>query len=550
MQPSQPCDQTKTKFAALTNRQEVAALLGVSDQALRYNLYSTKAQASQYIRFGVRKKSGGVRPIIAPKGLLKTIQTRLHHILQCVYEPKQVVHGFTPDKSIVTNATQHEARKWVLNADLADFFPTINFGRVRGMFMAAPYKCPAAVATVLAQICCVDNQLPQGAPTSPIVANMVCARLDAHLSRLAGVYRCNYTRYADDLTFSTHQSFFPKELADRKMLDGKLLWASGIKLSRTIRKNGFHVNPSKVRLQKYSQRQEVTGVITNEKVNVAREFIREIRAILHNIKTKGLQECQREYETKYASRRQRYPKATIPPLKLVVRGKIEYVGMVRGKDDDIYYKFMKELDSLIADFVKVPIRKDELEKLSEHVWLVEAEDNQGTGFMLAGTGLITASHVLGAPGTEITVTSADGAVKQKANILIRDEVRDLAILDIGISNIYGLETSPLVPTPPLPIILLGFPNHNRGDSIHVREGHVSSFRQDPSSPERLIVLNATVIYGNSGGPVLDKNYRVIGVALRGAQNQAEAQRTEFHAAMPIAVVQSLLVSRVAPESWN
>jgi S1-C subfamily serine protease len=398
-----------------------------------------------------------------------------------------------------------------------------------------------AVATVLAQICCVDNQLPQGAPTSPIVANMVCARLDAHLSRLAGVYRCNYTRYADDLTFSTHQSFFPKELADRKMLDGKLLWASGIKLSRTIRKNGFHVNPSKVRLQKYSQRQEVTGVITNEKVNVAREFIREIRAILHNIKTKGLQECQREYETKYASRRQRYPKATIPPLKLVVRGKIEYVGMVRGKDDDIYYKFMKELDSLIADFVKVPIRKDELEKLSEHVWLVEAEDNQGTGFMLAGTGLITASHVLGAPGTEITVTSADGAVKQKANILIRDEVRDLAILDIGISNIYGLETSPLVPTPPLPIILLGFPNHNRGDSIHVREGHVSSFRQDPSSPERLIVLNATVIYGNSGGPVLDKNYRVIGVALRGAQNQAEAQRTEFHAAMPIAVVQSLLI---------
>jgi len=92
------------------------------------------------------------------------------------------------------------------------------------------------------------------------------------------------------------------------------------------------------------------------------------------------------------------------------------------------------------------------------------------------------------------------------------------------------------------LMLLGFPNHDRGDSIHVRMGHISSFRPDPSSPDKLILLNAAVIYGNSGGPVLDKNFRVIGVALRGAQNEAEAQRTEFHAAMPLSVVHDIVAS--------
>jgi len=278
-------------------------MLGVSDRALRYNLYASGVKESKYIRFNVSKKSGGERPIIAPDGFIKNIQKRLHRILQCVYEPKELVHGFTLEKSIVTNADCHDERRWVLNVDIADFFPSINFGRVRGMLMATPYNLPAAVATVLANICCVDNQLPQGAPTSPIIANMLCARLDAHLSRLSGAYRCTYTRYADDLTFSTDQALFPRELAERKSIDGKLVWVPGAKLNRTIQKNGFQINLSKVRLQRYNQRQEVTGLITNKRVNVPRKFIREIRAILHNIRTKGLEGCEREYVAKYSSSR-------------------------------------------------------------------------------------------------------------------------------------------------------------------------------------------------------------------------------------------------------
>lgn len=532
-------EEIKAKFYAMTTRHDVAALLGVSDQALRYNLYVSGVKESKYIRFNIRKKSGGVRPIIAPDGFLKTIQSRLHRILQYVYEPKDSVHGFTLKKCIVTNADLHDQRRWVLNVDIADFFPSINFGRVRGMLMAAPYNLPARVATVLANICCVDNQLPQGAPTSPILANMVCARMDAHLSQLSRAYRCSYTRYADDLTFSTDQTLFPRELAELKPVDGKSKWFPGSKLNRTIQKNGFQINPSKVRLQKFNQRQEVTGLITNRRVNVPRKFVREIRAILHNIRKKGLAECQRDYEAKYAHRRQRHPKATIPPLKFVVKGKIEYVGMVRGKEDDLYFKFIKELDELVPNFVRVPLRKDELEAVFDHIWIIETRNSQGTGFMLAGVGLITASHVLGPDGTEIRVTSASRQVAPKAEVLMRDTVRDIAVLDIGVPPNDGLQPSLLTPKALLPVMLLGFPNHNVGDTVHIRSGHISSFRPDPKSPERLILLNAPVIYGNSGGPVLDKDFRVMGVALRGAENEAEAQRTEFHAAMPIAVVQSV-----------
>ena len=541
MEPSLSREEIKAKFAALSSRHDVAALLGVSDQALRYNLYVGGVKESKYIRFNVRKKSGGVRPIIAPDGFIKIIQTRLHTVLQCVYEPKDVVQGFTLTKSIVSNADQHDQRRWVLNVDIADFFPSINFGRVRGMLMASPYNLSATVATVLANICCVDNQLPQGAPTSPIIANMLCARLDAHLSRLSGAYRCSYTRYADDLTFSTDQALFPGELAERKLIDGKLEWVPGHKLNRTIRKNGFQINLSKVRLQKYNQRQEVTGLITNERVNVPRQFVREIRAILHNIKIKGLADCQREYEDKYASRRQRHPKAAIPPVELVVKGKIEFVGMVRGKDDELYYKLLKELDSLIPNFVKVPVRKDQLNWFNENVWIIETDEDQGTGFLLSGIGLVTAAHVLRRT-RNILAISGDRTVQKPAQILARDDQHDLAILDIGLPIEVGFAMNTAELRHGDPITLLGFPHNRHGDSVQIRFGHVAGFKRDLNSDEKFIVLSASVIEGNSGGPVLNKALQVIGVALRGAPNEREAQHTDFHAAMPIAVVEALVAS--------
>jgi RNA-directed DNA polymerase len=136
---------------------DIADLLEVSYPRLVYHIYLVEPD-KRYKTFEIPKKSGGIRQISTPITALKIIQTKLNQVLQTVYEIKPSVHGFVMGKNIVTNAQAHTKKRYVLNLDLTDFFPSINFGRVRGMFMATPYGLHPDVATVLAQICCHNNQ--------------------------------------------------------------------------------------------------------------------------------------------------------------------------------------------------------------------------------------------------------------------------------------------------------------------------------------------------------------------------------------------------------
>jgi RNA-directed DNA polymerase len=342
-------DELRRKFFALQTPQDVAELLEIDYSRLVYHLYIVP-DSRRYTTFEIPKKSGGVRRISAPATALKIIQQKLNQVLQQVYESKASVHSFVYEKSIVTNAQIHRKKKYVFNIDLKDFFPSINFGRVRGMFMAVPYELPPAVATVLAQICCFDNQLPQGAPTSPIVSNMICAKMDSQLLRLAQRQRCIYTRYADDITFSTSMPSFPTALA-RATSSGQV--EIGAELAQIIRENGFEVNPRKVRLQTRYRRQEVTGLTVNEFPNVKRKFIRQIRAMLHAWEKFGLEAAEEEFFRRY-DRKHRNPDKTPPSFAQVVKGKIEFLGMVRGRDDSFYRCFSDQLRKLAPELVKEP----------------------------------------------------------------------------------------------------------------------------------------------------------------------------------------------------
>jgi RNA-directed DNA polymerase len=235
----------RKQFFAMKSSRDLAQLLEIPYQRLVYHIYQVPLD-KRYLNFELRKKSGGTRIISAPATALKLIQKKLNHILQCAYQSKPSVHGFISSKSIVTNAQAHVRRRYVLNVDLKEFFPSINFGRVRGMFIALPYAFSPELATVLAQICCHDNQLPQGAPTSPIVSNMMCAKLDSQLQQLAKRLRCTYTRYADDITFSTTLPKFPKELAYFVDIDNQQKLILGNELILTINNNGFQVNEKKL----------------------------------------------------------------------------------------------------------------------------------------------------------------------------------------------------------------------------------------------------------------------------------------------------------------
>jgi len=200
----------------MQHARDVAALLEVKYPDLTWHLYR-RGMDTNYTTFEIKKRSGGTREIRAPISALKILQEKLCYILQLIYRVRRPVHGFAIGRSIVSNASPHVGKSFVLSVDIEDFFPSINFGRVRGMFMAAPYDVPERAATVLAQLCCYDNQLPQGAPTSPVVSNMVCGKLDSELHRLARRNRCVYTRYADDLTFSPWNpdvTRFPRALVD------------------------------------------------------------------------------------------------------------------------------------------------------------------------------------------------------------------------------------------------------------------------------------------------------------------------------------------------
>ncbi len=293
-------EELRAAFFALQTREDVAALLDVEDKRLIYHLYIAP-DSTRYKTFAIPKKSGGHREISAPISALKIIQQKLNQVLHSIYTPKPSVHGFVHDRNIRTNAKVHTRRRYVLNIDLKDFFPSINFGRVRGLFMGNPYYRNAEVATVLAQICCFNNQLPQGAPTSPMVSNMICAKLDANLQQLAKRYRCTYTRYADDITFSTTQAEFPKALAYLSE-NGKV--EVGNELQGIISSNHFEINPEKVRLQTRNRRQEVTGLTVNKFPNVRRQYIRQIRGMLHAWRKYGLESTQNHYRQKYDKKQQ------------------------------------------------------------------------------------------------------------------------------------------------------------------------------------------------------------------------------------------------------
>lgn len=384
-------EEVVAEFYSLKTRSDVARLLDVSEDHLIYYLYRMPIE-EKYSKFTISKTSGGERTINTPHKSLKILQKKLNQVLQAVYKPKKCVHGFVKGRSIRTNALRHKKQKYVFNFDLKDFFPSINFGRVRGMFKSKPYDIGTNAATILAQICCFENQLPQGAPTSPIIANMICGRLDSQLQKVARENRCYYTRFADDITFSTSLSEFPSLIAFQKSDD----WEIGDTLKSIVHRNGFEVQQNKVRLQNNYHRQVVTGITVNEFPNVSRTFVRQIRAMLYDWDKNGYEVAQETHNNLRENLVHRNPANSPAEFKSVVKGKISFLGMVRDSEygeDELYthlidkYNYLVERDDLglspqanVLDsmiFISYA-RKDEkfafklyrnLENMGESIWI-------------------------------------------------------------------------------------------------------------------------------------------------------------------------------------
>ena len=321
-------------------KEEIASLLEYDIRKLDYLLYGLP-ESQRYHTFKIPKRNGGEREISAPLSAIKTIQRRLSEHIYKHYKVKPCAHGFVKKRDVVSNASRHRHHRWVVNVDLKDFFPTINFGRVRGAFLGRPFNCPEKVATLLAQICCFNGKLPQGAPTSPIVSNVVCHQLDNRLLDFAKENRLVYTRYADDITFSTNLKEVPTALGQMDESGGFSL-GSGIR--QVIESCGFHINEAKVHCSSQYNRQMVTGLVTNSIVNVPRTYVKQIRCMLHAYEKYGLAKAAKEHFEKFDSRKTDFPELT---FRKILAGTIGYLGHVKGKRDRLYLKLaarMKRLD--------------------------------------------------------------------------------------------------------------------------------------------------------------------------------------------------------------
>lgn len=288
------------QLPAITKVKQLAEQLKLTIPQLRQLCYHREAATDlNYTRFEIPKRSGGMRPIWAPRPLLKNSQ---RWILENILERLLVhgaAHGFLMGRSIATNAAQHTNSEVLVKVDIKDFFPTISWRRVKGVFRKAGYR--EQIATLLALLCTeaprevVDHQgkkhfvalgtrcLPQGAPTSPALTNALCLRMDRRLAGVAAKLGWRYSRYADDLTFSLPVGH--KGEPNITQLLGSI--------QRVIGEEGFTLNREKTHIVRRGAMQEVTGLVVNNNgtPRVKRETKRQMRAALHNLKTgKGLKE--------------------------------------------------------------------------------------------------------------------------------------------------------------------------------------------------------------------------------------------------------------------
>lgn len=357
--------QIAQQASQLKNKGDLLSLLNlikkaeIEDMGLNLSMYHpfTEKQLNfycnpnhtfhRYRQFKIKKKSGGYRQITAPRTQsFMMMLSAVNQLFRSMYTPSEYAMGFTDGRSVVTNASVHLGMDYILNIDLKDFFPSIHQARVWKRLQVPPFKFCQPVANLLAGLCCMKESredengekkdvfvLPQGAPTSPIITNMICDRLDYYLSRLAKRFNMNYTRYADDITFSSMHYVYSKK--GRFMLE----------LERIIKEQGFTINEAKTRLQKRGDRQEVTGIIVSDKLNVTQKYVRDIRNILYMWDRYGYNVAYSKFFPKYKEEKGHIKKGN-PDLINVIDGKLRYLKMVKGEEDSVYSKLHAKFEKL------------------------------------------------------------------------------------------------------------------------------------------------------------------------------------------------------------
>ncbi len=283
-----------SQLPLLDEARDLAKAMGITVGELRFLSFSRKnSKISHYRKFSIPKRNGGVRVISAPMPRLKTAQNWvLENILNKV-PIHESAHGCVKKRSIKSNAENHLGQDVLINQDLKNFFPSITYPRIKGLFLELGYS--HNISTILALICSepetqelelfeetyisqrTERFLPQGSPCSPAITNILCRRLDARLLGLAKKFNYSYTRYVDDISFSTSGESV-------KHMNKILLYSKQI-----IHKEGFELNSKKLRVMRKGSSQHVTGLLVNEKPNIHKKTLKKFRAVIYQIEKDGIE---------------------------------------------------------------------------------------------------------------------------------------------------------------------------------------------------------------------------------------------------------------------
>ncbi len=298
-----------------------------------------KIVQNRYKTFHIKKKSGKLREINAPCYQLKILLYITNIVFKALYTPSESAMGFTEGRSIVDNAQMHVGHNYILNIDLVNFFPSIPQPRVWARLQLPPFSLPLKVANVVAGLCCAPNEdgtqnvIPQGAPTSPILTNAICDTLDRRMRGVAKRFGLHYSRYADDMTFSSMHNVYHT--------DGEFI----NEVKRIIEEQGFNMNDEKTRLLRDGERQEVTGLTVNKCVNVARKYVRDLRCIIHVWEKEGYAKAYSYFYPIY-KRDKGYIKKGEPVMENVIGGKLNFLAMVKGNKNKTYLNLLGRFNKL------------------------------------------------------------------------------------------------------------------------------------------------------------------------------------------------------------
>lgn len=359
------------------------------------NQYSNTTDDTRYLTFKIpKKRSGEYRVIQAPNDRLKSILRAINILLGAIYESKPYVTGFVSGSSVVSNAALHTKQRFVFNLDLHNFFGTIYFDNVVNRLKAYPYNYSTDVAKIIVGLSSVKDPisgaitLAQGSPASPILSNIMCESMDYQLYGLSQRYKVAYSRYADDITFSGMKNIYN--------YNDKFIR----RINSIIERHNFVVNFSKVRLQHKDIRQVVTGLIVNNKVNVPRTYVKDLRNILYIWERYG-------YESAYKCFAKHYNKTNLktnntPSIICYLQGKLGYLKLVKGERDSTYQKLAHRLKNLLSfthnNFKTATISDFKsfitITQLTDFSWDNPQNDIYGTMYYNSPKGVIVVSPIV------------------------------------------------------------------------------------------------------------------------------------------------------------